>query len=95
MKIVKTSNELKAVLGNWKSDNPTGVVGLIPTMGALHEGHMTLLAAARETCDLVVVSVFVNPTQFNDAKDLERYPRTEEADAAMLASHQCDIMFLP
>jgi pantoate--beta-alanine ligase len=72
-------------------------VGFVPTMGALHEGHLSLVAAASELCPLVVVSIYVNPTQFNDKNDLRNYPRTPEADLAMLEgvmrSH--DIVFSP
>lgn len=70
-------------------------IGFVPTMGALHDGHLSLVAAARAHCDLTVCSVFVNPTQFNDPADLARYPRTEDKDARMLADARCDILFLP
>lgn len=70
-------------------------VALVPTMGNLHRGHYSLIAAARARADLVVASVFVNPTQFGPNEDFARYPRTPEADAAGLAEHGCDVMFLP
>lgn len=70
-------------------------VGFVPTMGALHEGHVSLVRRCRNENDICVVSVFVNPTQFNDKGDLERYPRTPEADAALLQSAGCDIVFMP
>ena len=79
----------------WKSEHPNGKIGFFPTMGALHGGHMSLVEAAKKACDLVIVSVFVNPTQFNDDKDLERYPRTESEDAELLEKHHCDILFIP
>jgi pantoate--beta-alanine ligase len=70
-------------------------VGLVPTMGAFHAGHAALMRAAREACDLVVVSLFVNPTQFNDPADLAAYPRTEEADAAMARELGVDVLWAP
>ena len=73
----------------------SGRVGLVPTMGAFHEGHLSLIRAAREACDLVVVWLFVNPTQFNEASDLVAYPRDEERDAALAAESGADILFAP
>lgn len=70
-------------------------IGLVPTMGALHEGHISLVTKCVEENDLCVVSVFVNPTQFNDKGDLERYPRTPDADAALLEKNGCNIVFMP
>ncbi|NCT67363.1 MAG: pantoate--beta-alanine ligase [Rhodanobacteraceae bacterium] len=70
-------------------------IALVPTMGNLHRGHYSLVEAARARADLVVASVFVNPTQFGPNEDFARYPRTPEADAAGLAEHGCDVMFLP
>ncbi|MCU0434971.1 MAG: pantoate--beta-alanine ligase [Bacteroidia bacterium] len=70
-------------------------VGFVPTMGALHEGHAQLVRQARAENDVVAVSIFVNPTQFNDQQDLINYPRTLEADSQLLASAGCDILFAP
>lgn len=70
-------------------------VGFVPTMGALHQGHLSLIKQCRAESDLTVASVFVNPTQFNDPNDFEKYPRTNEADIALLESSACDILFLP
>ena len=70
-------------------------IGFVPTMGALHEGHLTLVEQAHKTCKQVVVSIFVNPAQFNDPKDLERYPRTPEHDISLLTDIGCDVLFMP
>jgi pantoate--beta-alanine ligase len=70
-------------------------VGFVPTMGALHEGHFSLVRAARAQCDVVIVSIFVNPAQFNDPKDLEKYPRDLTADAAKLAEFDVDYIYAP
>ncbi|WP_026309708.1 pantoate--beta-alanine ligase [Niabella aurantiaca] len=71
------------------------VIGFVPTMGALHAGHISLIEAARQQSDFTVCSIFVNPTQFNDPKDLEKYPRTIEKDLRLLALHNCDAVFYP
>lgn len=71
------------------------VVGFVPTMGALHEGHLKLVEEARQSCDAVIVSIFVNPAQFNDKSDLEKYPRDLTSDAAMLAEYDVDYVFAP
>jgi pantoate--beta-alanine ligase len=70
-------------------------IGLVPTMGALHEGHLSLISHAREHCDVVVVSLFVNPAQFNERADLERYPRDEQRDSQLAATAGADWLFAP
>ncbi|HEX4436933.1 MAG TPA: pantoate--beta-alanine ligase [Solirubrobacteraceae bacterium] len=70
-------------------------IGLVPTMGALHEGHLSLIRHAREHCDVVVVSLFVNPAQFNERSDLDRYPRDEDADSRLAATAGADVLFAP
>jgi pantoate--beta-alanine ligase len=93
MKIINTVNELKFVLNNYRAENKT--IGLVPTMGALHEGHISLVQRSVEENDVTVVSIFVNPTQFNDKKDLEKYPRTLDADCALLEANNTTIVFAP
>jgi pantoate--beta-alanine ligase len=70
-------------------------VGFVPTMGALHKGHLSLIEASKKSCDYTICSIFVNPTQFNDKADLERYPRMPEQDAKLLESVYCDALFMP
>lgn len=71
------------------------VVGVVPTMGALHAGHLSLVEAAKAACDRVIVTIFVNPRQFNSAEDLAKYPRTEQADAEKLAPYGVDVVYVP
>lgn len=93
MKIVSTITDLDDFLNkpanNWKS------IGFVPTMGALHEGHKSLIIRSKTENDLTIVSIFVNPLQFNDKKDFERYPHTLESDIAKLTAAGCDILFYP
>lgn len=93
MKIINTVNELKSELNKYRAENKT--IGLVPTMGALHEGHISLVKRSVEENDITVVSIFVNPTQFNDKKDLEKYPRTFDADCALLEANNTTIVFAP
>jgi pantoate--beta-alanine ligase len=88
MKTVRTIPALRLALGG-------GRVGLVPTMGAFHEGHLSLMRAARAECDVVVVSLFVNPTQFGANEDLERYPRDEARDEQLAADAGVDLLFVP
>lgn len=91
--VIGLSDEMTKISRKAKAEGKR--VGFVPTMGALHEGHLSLVKAARQQCDLVVVSIFVNPTQFNDPKDFERYPRTVNADVELLANNGCDYIFVP
>lgn len=95
MIIAKNQSELSAAIAALKNENPSAKVGFVPTMGALHPGHMTLIANARQQTDIVVCSIFVNPTQFNNPKDLETYPRTIDADKELLLENGCNILLLP
>ena len=93
MHVATRTSELSERLAPWRADGRR--IAFVPTMGNLHAGHFSLLARAREHADVVVASVFVNPTQFGPGEDFARYPRTPEADAAALAAHGCDVLFLP
>ena len=100
MRIVSTVRELRRALAERRAspraETPTAHrVGLVPTMGALHDGHRSLLRRARADCDTVVMSLFVNPTQFAIGEDLAAYPRDENADAAVAAAESVDLVFAP
>lgn len=95
VQIISTSTELATVLDTIRKESPKTIIGFVPTMGALHEGHMDLIKAAKERSDKVICSIFVNPTQFNDPKDLERYPRKPKEDIDLLGKNECDYLFLP
>lgn len=90
MLIFKKVADLRQYLGNQSES-----IGFAPTMGALHDGHLELIRMAKRAGCLTVTSIFVNPTQFNDLRDLEKYPRTAEKDAALLLSAHCDVLFIP
>ena len=93
MKTLRTVDALRAALNGPRRAGRS--IGLVPTMGALHEGHLSLIRRARAQCDLVVVTLFVNPAQFDDRRDLAAYPRDEEKDAALAAEAGADILFAP
>ncbi len=93
MKTHRTVDELRATLAPARRGEAT--IGLVPTMGALHEGHLSLMRHARKQCDLVVVSLFVNPTQFDELSDLDAYPRDEARDAALADAERVDHLFAP
>lgn len=93
MIVAKTIQEVRAQVAQWKREGLT--VGLVPTMGYLHEGHASLVDKARAMCGKVVASDFVNPTQFGPNEDLEAYPRDFDRDCALLEEHGCDMVFYP
>ncbi|WP_139925037.1 pantoate--beta-alanine ligase [Hymenobacter sp. DG01] len=93
MEILNTAAELQARTENWRQAGKR--IGLVPTMGALHEGHLQLVRASAQECDVVVASIFVNPTQFNNPDDFRLYPRLPEADAELLGPAGCTALFLP
>lgn len=93
MKVINTIAALQMQLEPVKAANQK--IALVPTMGALHPGHVSLIKVAQEIADFVVCSIFVNPTQFTDPKDLERYPRPVEHDIKMLEEAGCDLVFMP
>jgi len=92
MKTFTLKSELKSYLNGIRKDK---IVSFIPTMGSLHEGHLSLLQKAKESSDVVICSIFVNPTQFNNSSDFEKYPRTTEIDINILTEKKCTILYLP
>jgi pantoate--beta-alanine ligase len=93
--IVDKISDLKEIISNLRTENTQQKIGFVPTMGALHNGHMSLIEIAEKQSDIVVCSIFVNPTQFNEKKDLDSYPRTLEKDLKLLSDYSCDIVFVP
>lgn len=93
MLVCRTFKEIREFLDSQKEKGRT--IGFVPTMGALHQGHLSLLEESKKQCDVSVCSIFVNPTQFNNPKDLETYPRTEQNDLKLLESINCDAVLVP
>lgn len=93
MEIFRKSAQVRAASHKFNAERR--IIGFVPTMGALHAGHISLIEESKKQCDITVCSIFVNPTQFNDPADLERYPRTPEKDLAMLEKAGCDAVFMP
>ena len=93
MKVYKTVRGLQNHISKLKKAKKR--IGYVPTLGALHNGHMSLIQLANKNCDITVCSIFVNPTQFNEKTDLAKYPRTYEADSKLLKENDCDILFFP
>ncbi len=91
--LIHTIQELRTEINKWKKDGLT--IGLVPTMGALHNGHLSLIKKAKSTCDKVVVSDFVNPIQFGPSEDFDKYPRTLEEDVKLCDGEGVDIVFAP
>jgi pantoate--beta-alanine ligase len=93
MKVINKTSDLQAIIEQFKNDGKS--IGLVPTMGALHKGHLSLVKNSISNNDITVVSIFVNPTQFNNPNDLASYPRTVDKDLELLQTIGCDVVFAP
>lgn len=91
--IIRTLVELRSKVAGWKAAGEN--VAVVPTMGALHQGHLSLVRAAKTACDRVIVTIFINPKQFNNPEDYKNYPRTEEEDARKLIALKADVVYVP
>ncbi len=91
--VINNNSDLEVLVSKYKSENKT--IGFVPTMGGLHAGHLSLVDKARVSADIVVVSIFVNPTQFGANEDFSQYPKTLEQDISLLEQHQVDVLFVP
>ena len=91
--VVRAVADLRAAVAAWRNEGRR--IGLVPTMGALHEGHLSLVRTAKHGCDRVIATLFVNPKQFAPHEDFDRYPRNEAQDAALLAGAGCDLLYAP
>jgi len=91
--IIRTLTELRSKVAGWKAAGES--VAVVPTMGALHQGHLSLVRAGKAACDRVIVTIFINPKQFNNPDDYKNYPRTEEEDARKLISLKADVVYVP
>ena len=95
MHIIKRFVDLKRYLNVREKRNPSQIIGFVPTMGALHEGHLSLIKESCRGCDISICSIFVNPTQFGESNDLKKYPKPIEKDIELLINNGCDVLFLP
>lgn len=93
VRVIRTLAEMRDCTATWRAEGAR--IGVVPTMGALHAGHLSLVAAAKAACDRVIVWIFVNPKQFNNPEDLKTYPRTEDDDLAQLGACQVDVVYMP